>query len=269
VKHLSPFRLQAAAEGQALRPAERAHLRACAGCAAEAEALAGLLQALQEAPQPARALDAAVMRRLGLAPQPRPSWRWAPLGLGVAAAAWLFIVAPPRPPQAPAPIPLPVNAPAPAPARCRRPEPPPSIAPRATPAVAPAPPALLDAAAQAPAPALGDLGPQTLATRPALAGGGVKDPGPPPPPPLVASVQNNLIKPGSGPLRVLLHLAQPGPLSAVIYDLRGRPVADLYHGDAAGDQALAWDGRDAASGTYLLMIHAGSQAQTVKLLVVR
>jgi len=280
VKHLSPPRLQAAAEGQALRPVERAHLRACAACTAEAEALTALMLALQEAPHPARALDAAVMRRLGLAPQPRRAWRWAPLGLGLAAACalCLTLASPHRQPGvAPAVAPAPAAAAglSPAPPTAHRTPPPSALSPAtAAPAVAlTAPPgqgSLEAPVQQGSAPAQGALAPTPQPTRPPEAAEGVKDPAAGVPLPLVASVQGNLLKPGSGPLRVRLQVAQAGPLDARIFDQQGRPVAELFHGSAlAGETDLQWDAAGAASGPYSLVIRAQAQAQTVKLLVVR
>lgn len=60
-------------------------------------------------------------------------------------------------------------------------------------------------------------------------------------------------------------LAEPGPVTVVVYDARGRQVRHLADGIAmeAGDRSLVWDGRDDAgmavsSGVYLFAVrHAG------------
>jgi hypothetical protein len=271
--------LQAAAEGQALRPVERAHLRACAACTAEAEALAGLMRALQDAPEPPRALAAAVLQRLGLAPQPRRAWRWAPVGLGLGLAAacalWLTLA-----PTRRCPLPPAAAAVADRPARCAsakaapRPAPQPAPAAASVPVQAAAAPAqgwLEAPAREAAAPALGSLAPTPPPTRPPQSVSSLKGPDTDPgPAPLVASVRNNLLKPGSGPLIVRLQLDQAGPLDARVFSQQGRPVAELYHGAAsAGSTVLQWDAAGAANGPYTLVIRAQARTQTVKILVVR
>ena len=74
----------------------------------------------------------------------------------------------------------------------------------------------------------------------------------------------------------LLTLDAPTRVSASIFDLRGRRVATLLDGAAlaAGEHALAWNGRDgggrrAASGTYALRVAADGRARTLRLLLSR
>jgi hypothetical protein len=119
-------------------------------------------------------------------------------------------------------------------------------------------------------PALGQSATEPAAPQQRLRCDDAKSPTPDAPRALLLSVQNNLLKPGSGPLTVRLQLSAPGELNATIYDQRGRAVADLFNGPAAaGTETLRWDAAGAPSGPYTLLIRSQGQAQTVKLLVVR
>lgn len=70
-------------------------------------------------------------------------------------------------------------------------------------------------------------------------------------------------------------LAAPGPVSLTVVDLRGRTVATLHDGAlAAGQHAIAWDGRDAAgraapAGTYLAVLRTAAGMTTKKLMLAK
>ncbi|MBN1825793.1 MAG: right-handed parallel beta-helix repeat-containing protein [Candidatus Eisenbacteria bacterium] len=73
--------------------------------------------------------------------------------------------------------------------------------------------------------------------------------------------------------RLLFSLAEPGPATLRVYDLRGRAVTTLADGSfAAGAHDLSWDRRDDAgrpvpSGVYFVRLLAGGRSRMVKLIV--
>jgi flagellar hook assembly protein FlgD len=70
-------------------------------------------------------------------------------------------------------------------------------------------------------------------------------------------------------------LAQAGDVRVAVHDAAGRRVRVLADGPwAAGEHALAWDGRDAegvpvASGVYLVRATRGGESVTAKITLVR
>lgn len=63
-------------------------------------------------------------------------------------------------------------------------------------------------------------------------------------------------------------------VSVRVYSVTGALVRDLYDGNAAGDLAVQWDGRDnrgntVASATYYAQIRMGEQRQTLKLVLLK
>jgi hypothetical protein len=102
--------------------------------------------------------------------------------------------------------------------------------------------------------------------------------GDPPPPPsrLAATWAPNPFNPS---ITVRYHVpagtAAAVPVTAVVYDARGRRVRTLVDGQIApGPHVAQWDGRDdnghpAGSGTYLLRIRAGAETLAGKLTLVR
>ena len=75
-----------------------------------------------------------------------------------------------------------------------------------------------------------------------------------------------------GTLRVSARLGSPvARLVARVYDARGRVIASLWDGPAAGDVLLTWSnasGRPPAPGLYFLRVDAGAHSETRKLVVV-
>lgn len=73
---------------------------------------------------------------------------------------------------------------------------------------------------------------------------------------------------------ILLVLTAPGPVRVTVYDLAGREVAELLRAHVgAGEQRLAWDGRDrqgrpAATGVYLVRVNAGGEVAGRKVTLV-
>ena len=70
-------------------------------------------------------------------------------------------------------------------------------------------------------------------------------------------------------------LAEPGPVTAVVFDLAGRAVRTLAAGRdfAPGRHALRWDGRSdagrrVASGVYVVRVHGGGVAESGRLILV-
>lgn len=82
---------------------------------------------------------------------------------------------------------------------------------------------------------------------------------------------------GAGePLRLAFELANPAPVTAVIYDMLGRAVARLSEGEtfSAGRHLLQWNGRDeagalAATGVYFYRIQAGTRVHSAKIMLVQ
>ena len=279
MKHLSPHRLAALADGLTAAPAEAAHLRDCPACRGELAGLRSLAQGMHAMPSPPEALRQATLQRLGLAkPVPAPAWRspwlWGP---ALAAGLALALVLPRRctvaPPAAAALAPAAGANPSPQ----ARPLPhcAPAQAPQA--AQAPAPPAApmagsLAAAPQAQAPlAVGAQAPQPPVPQAADVRG--LDPGLKPTPGpgaiSISSVRNNLLRSGSGGrFSLVLNLAGGGPLDATVLDERGRTVATLFHGSAGpGDLELQWDGA-APCGAYTVLIRSSGESRRVRVLVV-
>ncbi len=81
--------------------------------------------------------------------------------------------------------------------------------------------------------------------------------------------------PANPRLSVAFLLARPATVRAEVIDLAGRHVADLAAGPReAGRHVLRWDGRtdagwEAASGAYLIRVHAGKDSAAHKVLLVR
>ena len=81
--------------------------------------------------------------------------------------------------------------------------------------------------------------------------------------------------PTSGAAQLSLTLSRPGPLSADVYDVRGRRVRTLHAGALpAGPHVLRWDGATeggapAAAGVYWIRVSAEGTNQNKKLIVVR
>lgn len=77
--------------------------------------------------------------------------------------------------------------------------------------------------------------------------------------------------PTSGPARVTFTLAQAGPVRLGLFDLGGREVRALAHGErAAGSHTLAWDGlddrgRSVRQGVYFLRLEVGGATTTRRL----
>lgn len=72
-----------------------------------------------------------------------------------------------------------------------------------------------------------------------------------------------------------IRFSAPGadPRTLIVYDLRGRMIRRLLS-DARGPTEIAWDGRDGGgrevpSGVYFARIHAGDEAESVRLVLVR
>lgn len=79
--------------------------------------------------------------------------------------------------------------------------------------------------------------------------------------------------PGEG-LRLVFSITSPALVQAAIYDMLGREVARLSHGEffPAGRHELSWSGRDAgggiaAKGIYFYRVQAGNRMHTAKVLV--
>jgi hypothetical protein len=280
VKHLSPLRLAALADGLPAAGPESAHLRACAACRAELAALGGMAAGLRELPALPKGLRQATLRSLGLSqPAPKASWSspwlWGPaLAAGLACA----LVLPRFRPAAPAAAAATATPPGPRPLARPLPRCPaaadaaPATAARTAPSAPPAPAAggSLATQAQAPAPAaVGAQPAEPVAATPLDVRG--DEPGPKATPPAdglaITDVRNNLLK-GGGRFSLVARLAQAGVLNAVVLDSQGRTVATLYHGSAGpGDLALDWNGA-APSGAYTVLLQTNGASQRVHVLVV-
>jgi flagellar hook capping protein FlgD len=81
--------------------------------------------------------------------------------------------------------------------------------------------------------------------------------------------------PTAGKAQVALTLTRSGPLSADVFDARGRRVLSLHAGPMeAGPHTLRWDGsaesgERAAAGVYWIRVAAADVHRSVKLIVVR
>jgi hypothetical protein len=80
--------------------------------------------------------------------------------------------------------------------------------------------------------------------------------------------------PTSGTAQIALTLARSGPLSADVFDARGRLVRSLHSGAMeAGPHTLRWDGsaesgQHAAAGVYWIHVAAEGMQKSVKLVVI-
>jgi hypothetical protein len=78
-------------------------------------------------------------------------------------------------------------------------------------------------------------------------------------------------------IEVALPMASgPLPVSVLVYDLRGRKVADLFNGSLVGGtrHGFSFDGRDSrgknlASGTYFARVRVDGRTHTAKMLLIR
>lgn len=81
--------------------------------------------------------------------------------------------------------------------------------------------------------------------------------------------------PFSGVTVIRFELRQGEEARLRIFDLAGRQVKELVHrADAAGSQAVQWDGRDQngsplASGIYFYVVKAGARSVTKRLVLLR
>lgn len=289
MKHLSPDLLAAAAEGQPLAPAQRAHLAACTECGAEVAELRALLSDLAVAPAPPKDLHQRTLQRIGLAPRTQQGWtlRWnwvlPALAAGVALVLALPAPGPKQTSQPALPLAKASGAPAQRPAEAAQPQAPVDIA-KAQPAAPGAP----SPAAEAPAEAAVATAPEQAASAPGMGQATAAEPreqmqvhGEDPSPKAtpthaiaslkVLTVHNNLLHPALGErVQVDLALGSAGLLTAQVLDSRGRVVAVLLRGQAGpGPLQLSWDGQDAPSGAYSLKLAFDGQHEMVKILLVR
>jgi len=59
-------------------------------------------------------------------------------------------------------------------------------------------------------------------------------------------------------------------VSAVIYDVSGKMVKNLYQGNlSAGTHSLVWNGANSANGVYMLVLKAGQQVMNQKIFLAR
>jgi hypothetical protein len=274
MRHLQPSLLASLADGAAVSADARAHLKACAACREELEALRGLTEALAEAPAPPAALRAATLQRLGIRPSRQRGlwrWAWAPLALA-GAAAFLLWQQPARAPQlaqapaAAAPstldlasVPHPRRAPRSA-AEAREQLQDAAIAQK--PAPAPSAPA------KETAPAVGAASPAPPVETTHLESSPKETPTPAPVG-MRVSVRNNLIKNGAA-LTLTIDLPSGSQLLARVFDERGRSVETLYQGPAGpGSVNLHWDAQGAASGAYTVLLQSGGSTRKVQAIVAR
>ncbi len=81
--------------------------------------------------------------------------------------------------------------------------------------------------------------------------------------------------PAGGPAVVRYALDRSGPVQLVLFDVQGRLVRTLVDArGAAGDNAVAWDGRDAGgrlvgAGVYVVRLQAGDRVDSRKLTAMR
>ncbi len=73
----------------------------------------------------------------------------------------------------------------------------------------------------------------------------------------------------------IVEVPQAGPVTLVVYNILGQRVRELVRGvQEAGARQAVWDGRDGqgravGTGVYLCRLQAGTQAQVVRLMVLR
>lgn len=101
----------------------------------------------------------------------------------------------------------------------------------------------------------------------------------PSPVPQLPTPTTRLFQPAPNPFnpQTTLHftLSQDGPVSLVIYDIRGRKVRTLVHEQrAAGDHDVFWNGKDdfgnsMASGSYFCRMETDAYSKSVKMLLVK
>lgn len=93
--------------------------------------------------------------------------------------------------------------------------------------------------------------------------------------PAALTLAQNFPNPFNPATQIRFHLAAPGRVSLVVFDLLGQRVRTLVSGERpAGDAWVQWDGRDeagapVASGTYLYQLRSGEQVLQRKLVLLR
>jgi hypothetical protein len=94
-------------------------------------------------------------------------------------------------------------------------------------------------------------------------------------PPKPTTLYQNYPNPFNPSTNIAFYLASPGPVSLVIYDVKGSVVRTLFDGaKPAGRHTSIWDGkndggRQTASGVYYYRLTAGKTTFTKKLVIVR
>ncbi len=94
-------------------------------------------------------------------------------------------------------------------------------------------------------------------------------------PPKPTTLYQNYPNPFNPSTSIAFYLASPGPVSLVIYDVKGSAVRTLVDGaKPAGRHTAIWDGkneggRQTASGVYYYRLAAGKTTFTKKLVIVR
>jgi len=84
---------------------------------------------------------------------------------------------------------------------------------------------------------------------------------------VLAQNQPNPFNPATN---IAFSLDRAGAVSLIVYDLAGRRVADLVHGElAAGEHSVLWQPRDLSSGTYFYRLRADGVNESRKCLLVK
>jgi hypothetical protein len=105
------------------------------------------------------------------------------------------------------------------------------------------------------------VGPSTGVAEPTLVDGTV---------PSGYALHQNYPNPFNPVTEIRYDLAQEGPVSLRIYNVRGAQVATLVDApQRAGAYAVCWDARDVASGVYFCRLQAGEFGKTVKMVLLR
>ena len=67
-----------------------------------------------------------------------------------------------------------------------------------------------------------------------------------------------------------LSLSDPGYVSVKIYNIMGQLVSTLIDQDMnAGYHTITWDANNMSSGVYLVRVHAGTNVETQKIMLIK
>jgi hypothetical protein len=88
--------------------------------------------------------------------------------------------------------------------------------------------------------------------------------------PLSFALSQNYPNPFNASTTIQYALPEPSDITVEIYDILGRKIETLIHGEqSAGYHQIIWNADDQSSGTYFYRIQAGDYTETKKMALLR